>query len=47
MKILNMREASITCVNYGPFDNGHLLLGLSVGILIVIDLFEMEMIMQE
>ena len=47
IKLLNVREASITCVNYGPFDNGHLLIGLSNGNLLVIDTLAMEVIMQE
>lgn len=42
---MNIKGASITAINYGPFDNGYLLLGLSNGVLLVIDLSEMEVIM--
>ena len=45
--MLNIKDARITCVNYGPFDNGYLLIGLSNGILLGISLHEMEIIMQE
>ncbi len=45
MKLLNIKGASITAINYGPFDNGYLLLGLSDGVLLAIDLSEMEVIM--
>jgi hypothetical protein len=46
IKLLNVKGATITAINYGPFDNGYLLLGLSSGCLLAIDMHEMEVIMQ-
>jgi hypothetical protein len=46
MKLLNIRDFKISSINFGPYDNGHLLLGLSSGVLLAIDLVEMEVIMQ-
>lgn len=46
MKLLNIKGARVTATNYGPYDNGYLLVGLSSGMLLVIDMHEMEVIMQ-
>lgn len=35
-------EAEITCINYGPYDNGHILVGLSDGKLIAFDYLTLE-----
>jgi hypothetical protein len=32
-----MTNAMITCINYGPYDNGHVLVGMSDGTLIAFD----------
>jgi hypothetical protein len=45
LKFINLRGATITAFNYGPFDNGYLMLGLSNGILLGINLHEMEIIL--
>ncbi len=45
LKLLNIDGASIEVVNYGPFDNGYLLLGLSSGKLLALDLLDMEVIL--
>ena len=37
LKLLNINDAQITCINFGPFDNGYLLLGLSSGVLLAIE----------
>ena len=41
IKIIDV-EASITCINYGPYDNGHVLVGLSDGRLIAFDYLTLE-----
>lgn len=45
IRLLNIGDDSITAVSFGPFDNGHLLIGLSSGILLAIDIFTMEVMM--
>ena len=45
IKLLNVKGASVTATNFGPFDNGYLLLGFSSGVLLAIDLLEMEAIL--
>ena len=47
LKLISINVNEITCINYGPFDNGYLLIGLSSGILIGLNLYEMEVIMQQ
>lgn len=46
LKILKINDATITAINYGPFDNGYLVLGLSTGLLIIVDIHTMEIIME-
>ena len=46
IKILNIHDAQITAVNYGPFDNGYLVIGLSTGLVIIIDIHTMDVIME-
>jgi WD40 repeat protein len=41
IKIIDV-EAEITCINYGPYDNGHILVGLSDGRLIAFDYLTLE-----
>ena len=41
IKILDI-QCDVTCVNYGPYDNGHILLGLSDGTLIAFDFITLE-----
>ncbi len=41
IKIIEV-EADITCINYGPYDNGHILVGLSDGRLIAFDYLTLE-----
>jgi hypothetical protein len=41
IKIIDI-EASITCINFGPFDNGHILVGLSDGHMIAFDFLTLE-----
>lgn len=36
IKVLNM-EAKITAINYGPYDNGHIMLGMSEGTLLTFE----------
>lgn len=47
IKLINLRSAEITCINYGPYDNGYLLIGLSTGVLLVMDHHQMEILLQE
>lgn len=35
-------DGEITCINYGPYDNGHILVGLSNGKLIAFDYLTLE-----
>lgn len=46
IKIMNINDATITAVNYGPFDNGYLVIGLSSGLLIIIDIHTMDVIIE-
>jgi hypothetical protein len=39
------QDAYVTTVNFGPFDNGYLLLGLSCGALIALDFHTFDIIM--
>jgi hypothetical protein len=41
IKILEI-ECDITCINYGPYDNGHILLGLADGRLLAFDFITLE-----
>lgn len=41
IKIIDV-ESEITCINYGPYDNGHILVGLSDGKLIAFDYLTLE-----
>lgn len=41
IKIIDV-DAEITCINYGPYDNGHILVGLSDGKLIAFDYLTLE-----
>jgi hypothetical protein len=41
IKIIDI-EADITCINYGPYDNGHILVGLSDGKLVAFDYLTLE-----
>lgn len=41
IKILDI-DSEISCVNYGPYDNGHILLGLTNGTLIAFDFVTLE-----
>mmetsp|Transcript_37601 Transcript_37601/g.27725 ORF Transcript_37601/g.27725 Transcript_37601/m.27725 type:complete len:129 (-) Transcript_37601:96-482(-) len=45
VKLLNVKGAYLTSTNFGPFDNGYLLLGFSSGVLLAVDLLEMEAIL--
>lgn len=36
LKVLNL-ESKICCINYGPYDNGHLMLGMSDGTLLTFE----------
>jgi hypothetical protein len=36
IKVLNM-EAKISCINYGPYDNGHIMLGMNEGTLLTFE----------
>ena len=45
VRLLSIKGDSITAVNFGPFDNGYLLLGTSSGMLLAVDLLEMEVIL--
>lgn len=47
IKLLETTYGHITCVNYGPFDNGYLLVGLSQGVLLAFDIYDLSIIMQE
>lgn len=37
-----MSECMITCINYGPYDNGHILIGMSNGTLLAFDSVSMN-----
>ena len=41
IKILDV-ESEITCINYGPYDNGHILVGLDDGNLLAFDFLTLE-----
>ena len=43
IKILNV-EDHITCVNFGPYDNGYLLMGMESGQLLVFDIKNLDRI---
>jgi len=47
LKILNLHGSTITKTTFGPFDNGYLLLGLSSGTLLALDLPEFEIVAVE
>ncbi len=36
---------SVTAVNYGPFDNGYILLGLEQGVLLAFDMYDLDIIL--
>lgn len=43
IKIIDLAESvTITCINYGPYDNGHIMVGLSDGRLIAFDFLTLE-----
>jgi len=39
-----VRETKITCINYGPYDNGHVLVGLEDGTLLAFESLKLEKI---
>jgi outer membrane protein assembly factor BamB len=39
-----MYQTKITCINYGPYDNGHILVGMEDGTLIAFDALTMQKI---
>ena len=39
-------SATITCLEYGPYDNGHILIGLSNGVLVVYNSFDLTRMYQ-
>mmetsp|Transcript_1569 Transcript_1569/g.1526 ORF Transcript_1569/g.1526 Transcript_1569/m.1526 type:complete len:138 (+) Transcript_1569:1233-1646(+) len=41
IKIIDM-DSEINCINYGPFDNGHILIGLKNGMLLVFEFPTLE-----
>lgn len=41
IKIIDV-ESEITCINYGPYDNGHILVGFSDGKLIAFDYLSLK-----
>ena len=41
IKILDV-ECNITSINYGPYDNGHILIGLENGSLLAFDYLTLE-----
>lgn len=43
IKIIDM-DSDISCINYGPYDNGHILIGLKNGILLVFEYPSLERI---
>lgn len=43
IKIIDLPDSVIiTCINYGPYDNGHVMVGLSDGRLIAFDFLTLE-----
>lgn len=47
IQLLKTIYGSVSCVNFGPFDNGYLLLGLSKGVFIAFDINNLTIIMKE
>ncbi len=47
IKLLHLKFGDISCINYGPYDNGYLLIGLTTGVLVAIELHDLEIVMQE
>jgi hypothetical protein len=47
IKLLHLKFGDISCINYGPFDNGYLLIGLSSGVIVALELHDLEIVMQE
>lgn len=41
IKLFDGESCQITSVGFGPFDNGHIILGLSTGHLLVLSQFDM------
>lgn len=42
IKVLEIEGVSITALNFGPFDNGHIMIGLSNGEMMAFDLLTLE-----
>ena len=42
IKVIDINDADITAVNFGPFDNGHILLGLNDGRLLAFDYLTLD-----
>lgn len=42
IKVIDVENCEITCINYGPYDNGHILIGMSDGRLIAFDFSTLE-----
>ncbi|CDW85950.1 UNKNOWN [Stylonychia lemnae] len=47
IQLLKTKYGEVSCVNFGPFDNGYLLVGLTKGVLIAFDINDLSIIMQE
>ena len=41
IKIIDI-DSEITCINYGPYDNGHIMVGLQDGKLLAFDFLTLE-----
>eukprot|EP00347_Sterkiella_histriomuscorum_P010860 403374647 len=47
IQLLQTQHGTVTTLNFGPFDNGYILLGLSGGVLIALESNNLNIIMQE
>lgn len=45
LKLFKIKDAKVTAINFGPFDNGYIILGFSNGALLAVDLHNMQVIM--
>ena len=41
IKCFQSEHAEITCLNFGPFDNGHIVLGFNTGHILILSSFDM------
>ena len=45
-RCLNESSTEVTCLGYGPYDNGHILAGLSNGVLLAFDTLNLDKLFQ-